>query len=125
MVTPLGEGFELAANVGTGLRFPTLSERTLLLGRRPAVAGVQGNPDLDSERSLSFDLGLRWYGEKPVRHRRTVFRNEIDDYIERIEIEDDRLTFVNLLEGTIRGVEFDGVVPALRVVLEPRVRRAL
>jgi iron complex outermembrane receptor protein len=102
LVAPLGMGFELAANVGTGLRFASLSERffTGTTGR----GGVVGNPDLEPESSLSFDLGLRWYGEH-LFFTASLFRNEIDDYIERIEIEEDLLSYVNLLSGSIEGVE--------------------
>ncbi len=104
-VRPLGKGFEVAANAGTGLRFPNLSERffTGTTGR----GGVIGNPDLESESSLTFDLGLRWYGERTFLSAQ-VFRQEIDDYIERVEIADDLLTFVNLTAGTIAGFEIEG-----------------
>ena len=37
-----------------------------------------------------------------------VFNNDISEYIERVEVAEDRLTFVNLTQGTIRGVELDG-----------------
>ena len=104
-VRPLGKGFEVAANVGTGLRFPNLSERffTGTTGR----GGVIGNPDLDSESSLTFDLGLRWYGERTFLSTQ-VFHQAIDDYIERVEVNDDLLTFVNLTSGTIIGFEIEG-----------------
>ncbi len=105
LVAPVGSGFELTGNIGTGLRFPTLSERFFIgtTGR----GGVIGNPDLDSERSLSFDLGARLYGEKLFLSG-YLYRTEIDDYIERIEIAPDLLTFVNLVSGTIEGAELFG-----------------
>ncbi len=104
-VRPLARGFELAANVGTGLRFPNLSERffTGTTGR----GGVIGNPDLESEGSLTVDLGLRWYGSKTFLSTQ-IFHQRIDDYIERVEISDDLLTFVNLNSGTIVGLEVEG-----------------
>jgi len=104
-VHPFGKGFELVANVGTGLRFPTLSERFFngTTGRGDQV----GNPDLEAERSLNLDLGLRWYGEK-VFLSGQVFRLEIDDYIERIRISPETRTFVNLSSGTIEGLEIEG-----------------
>ncbi len=108
-VRPLGKGFELAANAGTGLRFPNLSERffTGTTGR----GGVIGNPDLESESSLTVDLGLRWYGERTFLSTQ-VFHQQIDDYIERVEAidlgSDDLLTFVNLTSGTIVGFEIEG-----------------
>ena len=107
LVAPLRAGFELAVNVGTGLRFPSLSERFFsgVTGR----GRVAGNPDLDPERALNLDLGLRWYGER-LYLAGYLFRNEIDDYIERLEIAPDELTFRNLTAGTIEGVEAQGVL---------------
>lgn len=104
-VRPLGGGLEIAANLGTGLRFPNLSERffTGTTGR----GGVIGNPDLDAESSVTADLGLRWYGSKAFLSAQ-VFHQTIDDYIERIELNDDLLTFVNLTSGTIQGLELEG-----------------
>ena len=105
LVVPLGAGFELVGNVGSGLRFPTLSERYFsgVTGRGEVV----GNPNLDPERSVNLETGLRWYGKK-LFVSGYLFRNDIDDYIERIEIEPDLLTFVNLTSGTIQGVEAEG-----------------
>ena len=104
-VYPLGNGVEFTANVGTGLRFPNLSERffTGTTGRGQVI----GNPNLDSEQSLNMDLGLRWYGEKTYVSLQ-AFRLDIDDYIERIDLPDDTRTFVNLNDGTLEGVELEG-----------------
>lgn len=112
LVAPLGAGFELAVNAGTGLRFPSLSERffTGVTGR----GLVTGNAELDPERSINLDLGLRWYGER-LFLAAYVFRNEIDDYVERIETRPEELTFRNLTAGTIEGIEAQGVMQ-----LEPR-----
>ena len=104
LVLPLGQGFEFTANLGSGLRFASLSERffTGVTGR----GFVAGNPDLDSERSLNTDVGLRWYGHK-LFVAGYLFRNKIDDYIERVENELDRLTFVNLTSGRLEGLELE------------------
>ncbi len=104
-VRPLGGGVELAANLGTGLRFPNLSERffTGTTGR----GGVIGNPELEPESSLTADLGVRWYGTETFLSA-GVFHQAIDDYIERVEVADDLLTFVNLTSGTIVGLEIEG-----------------
>jgi iron complex outermembrane receptor protein len=115
LVAPLGGGWELAANVGSGLRFPSLSERyfTGATGRGEVVA----NPDLDPERSLNVDLGARFYGRK-LFLAGYLFRNAIDDYIERVETAPDAFTFVNLTSGVIAGAELEAfyqVSDALRV----------
>ncbi len=105
LVRPLGKGYELTANLGTGLRFPNLSERffTGTTGRGQVI----GNPDLEPESSWNVDLGLRWYGSKAFWNVQT-FQLRIADYIERVDVEDDTRTFVNLTSGTIRGVEIEG-----------------
>ncbi len=106
LVVPLGAGFELAANLGSGLRFPSLSERffTGTTGRGRVI----GSENLDPERSLNADLGLRWYGRR-LYLSGYLFRNEIDDYIERVEVEPDVLSFVNLTSGTLEGLELDAL----------------
>ena len=114
LVYPILPNLELAANLGSGLRFPSLGERFF-----EGVTGagrVIGNPGLDSERSRNLDLGLRLYGQR-LYVGGFVYRNAIDDYIERIVLETDAplpgepdlLTFVNLTEGTIEGVELEGL----------------
>lgn len=102
VVAPLGRGLEVAAHLGTGQRFASLSERffTGATGR----GQVLGNPDLDAERSLAFDLGLRYYGRR-LFMTGSVYRTEIEDYIERINVSPDLRTFVNLTEGTLQGAE--------------------
>ena len=112
---PLAGGFELAGNLGTALRFPTLSERffTGTTGRGEVIS----NTDLDPERSVSADVGLRYFSER-LYSSVYLFRNEIDDYVERIDLEPGVRTFVNLTSGTIDGVEADGffqVRPELRI----------
>lgn len=104
-VMPLATGIELTANLGTGLRFPSISERffTGTTGR----GFVTGNPALEPESSIAADAGFRWVGDAAFLAA-SIFHTEIDDYIERIEVEEGQLTFVNLASGTIRGLELDG-----------------
>jgi len=106
---PVGGGFELVANVGSGFRFPGLSERYYSgsTGRGEVIA----NSGLDPEQSLTTDLGLRFFGDR-LYFAAYVYRNEIDDYIERIDIEPGVRTYVNLTSGTIKGFELEGFVLA-------------
>jgi len=100
------EHLDLSASVGTGFRFAGLSERffTGTTGRGQVI----GNPGLDPERSLTLEAGARWITSKLLLSG-FVFRNRIRNYIERIEIEPDLFSFVNLTDGVIRGVEWEGV----------------
>ena len=117
---PLGGGVELVANAGTGFRFPQLAER-FFTGTTPR-GDVIGNPDLDPERSLNLDLGLRWYGKRLFISGQ-IFRMEVDDYIERFEINRRRSGFLTtLLSGTIDGFELEGF-PRFQRSMAPHVER--
>ncbi|MCH9650836.1 MAG: TonB-dependent receptor [Deltaproteobacteria bacterium] len=113
LVAPLGSGFHLIASAGTGQRLPSLSER--FFAGTTGRGGVIGNPDLESETSFNVDLGVRWSGKRS--HLAVfVFENRIDDYIERVEVAPDLLTFFNLTSGTLHGVELEGFHQASRRV---------
>ncbi|MCA9720785.1 MAG: TonB-dependent receptor, partial [Myxococcales bacterium] len=65
-----------------------------------------GNPELDPERSENVELGLR----HTARHTQVsahVFRSEVDDFIERFEVEDSLFSYRNLTSGTIEGAEVE------------------
>jgi iron complex outermembrane receptor protein len=105
VVVPLKPGLELAANLGSGLRFPSLSER-FFNGVTPR-GDVAGNSELEAERSLSRDLALRYYGTRLFLST-AVFRTRVRNYIERIELVPGELSFLNLDKGELTGLEVDG-----------------
>ena len=81
----LSEGVRASASVAQGFRAPNLSD----LARDGSFAGGDelGNPDLDPEKSLTFDIGIEakkglWSGTFGV------FWTEIDDVIGRTLIAD-------------------------------------
>ena len=102
---PLGDFMEFSGNFSTGFRMPSLSER--FFSGTTGRGEVIGNPGLDPEYAYNFDLGISNFGE---RHRVSLhaFYNLIDDYIERVEVEDDVFTFINLTSGRIYGLELEG-----------------
>lgn len=102
----VGGGVEVSANLGTGARLASLSER--LYSGLTGAGRIIGNPDLDPERSQNFELGVRHTG----RHSQIsahLFRSEVDDFIERFEIEDGLFSYRNLTSGTIDGVEVEAL----------------
>jgi iron complex outermembrane receptor protein len=105
IVRPLGPSFELALNVGSGLRFPSLSER-FFTGVTPRGFN-EGNPDLEAERSVRTDLALRYFGTRLFLSG-GLFSNRVENYIERIEVVDDGFTSMNLVAGELMGLELDG-----------------
>jgi len=115
MTRDLGSNFELAAGASSGTRFPSLSE--LFFTGKTGRGDVIGNPDLDAERSLSLEASLRWTG-KSLLLKGIAFHNSIDEYIERVELSEDLLTFVNLTSGTIEGIEIHGMaIPSSRWIV--------
>jgi iron complex outermembrane receptor protein len=101
-----GERLELRGSLDNGTRFPSLSE--LYFSGTTGAGGVIGNPELDSEQALNAELSARWLGRRLFLGG-VLFHNTIDDYIERVEIAEDLLTWVNLTSGTIRGMELQAV----------------
>jgi iron complex outermembrane receptor protein len=101
-----GERLELRGSLDNGTRFPSLSE--LYFSGTTGAGGVIGNSDLDSERALNAELSARWLGRRLFLGG-VLFHNNIDDYIERVEVAEDLLTWVNLNSGTIRGLELQAI----------------
>lgn len=102
--TPVSSHALLTANIGTGIRFPTVSERfyTGTTGR----GEVLGNPELAKERSVSFDVGWQ-YGDRDKQYSVNLYHQKVTDYIERIEVSPGMLTYRNLTNAVINGVELD------------------
>ena len=98
----IDEQWRLKANIGTGFRFPTLTERfyTGTTGRGQVI----GNPLLEPERSLAFELGAVFETDEQS-FELNLFEQRVRDYIERVSLGDDTRTYRNLTEGTIEGVE--------------------
>lgn len=96
-------GWMTTAQVARGFRSPSLSDRYF---SGPSGRGtVTGNPDLDPETSLQFDLASRW-----TRGRSTValyaYHYDIDDLIERFGV-GDNFAFRNRGKATLEGLEVE------------------
>jgi iron complex outermembrane receptor protein len=107
VIKPIGNKWEIRGAASSGERFPSLGE--LFFSGITGRGEVFGNPTLVSERALNTEIGFAFKGSRLIV-RSAVFRNDIDDYIERIEFAPDMLTFVNLTSGKIDGVELSGVL---------------
>jgi outer membrane receptor protein involved in Fe transport len=94
---------ELTAQVARGFRDPLLSDRYY---RGETGRGfITGNPDLDPETSLQFDLALR-YSPDSMAVGLYIYRYRIYDLIERFRIGDD-FFFRNRGESEITGFEVE------------------
>jgi outer membrane receptor protein involved in Fe transport len=102
-VAPLPR-FSVTGQVSRGFRDPVLSDRYF---RGPSGRGfITGNPDLDPETSLQFDLSTRY------RIRRTqlamfVYQYRIDDLVERYTTQTDFFFFRNRGRARLRGWELE------------------
>ena len=95
-------GFTLTGQAGSGFRDPTVSDRYY---RGPTGRGfITGNPDLDPERSIQFDLGLR-YTSSRVRAGLSAYQYRINNLIERYSTSTDFFFFRNRGRARIRGFE--------------------
>ena len=97
-------GLSVTAQVSRGFRDPTLSDRYF---RGPSGRGfITGNPDLEPETSLQFDLSARY---TMARTQIGVFYYDyrIDDLIERYSTQTDFFFFRNRGEGHINGFEIE------------------
>jgi outer membrane receptor protein involved in Fe transport len=94
----------VTGQVSRGFRDPTLSDRFY---RGPTGRGfITGNPDLDPEKSLQFDLSAR-YATSRLRVAGYLYHYRISDLVERFETEPDFFFFRNRGRARIRGVEFE------------------
>ena len=94
----------LTGQVSRGFRDPFLSDRYFkgVTGRGVAL----GNPDLEPETSLQFDVALRYRQEK-FRWAFFVYRYDIHDLVERFEERDEVFLFRNRGEARLQGVEVE------------------
>ncbi len=97
-------GFSLTAQISRGFRDPTLSDRYF---RGPSGRGfITGNPDLEPETSLQFDLSGR-YTLARTQIGLFYYNYRIDDLIERYSPQTDFFFFRNRGRGRIRGFELE------------------
>jgi iron complex outermembrane receptor protein len=102
----LASRLSLTGQVSRGFRDPFLSDRYFF-----GVSGrglVTGNPALDPETSLQFDLAVR-SARSRLRWAVYAYRYRIDDLIERFELGDGLFFFRNRGEALLRGVELEVV----------------
>lgn len=97
------------ANWGYGYKAPTISELYMRMHRAMGVTTVNiyGNPDLDPEKSRSFDFGVEgnkgdWFGKV------TYFNNKVSNLITTERIPGStgvQYHYVNIDDAQINGVE--------------------
>ena len=99
----------VAASVARAARSPALEE-LFFFGMHPGNFAIElGNPELNSEQALGFDLSLRWRGSR-ASGEITYFRNDISQFIFRNVLEE--------AEFQAREQEFEARFPGRELVGE-------
>ncbi len=98
------ENTTVTAQISRGFRDPTLSDRFF---RGPNGRGfITGNPALEPETSLQFDLSARYVTSR-VRFGGSYYFYEITNLVERYATATDFFEFRNRGRAEIQGVEFE------------------
>lgn len=110
------EGLVLRASYGRGFRAPSFQE-LLLRFENPTVGYVvEGNPDLDAERSHGVDVGFEWRALPWLEVSGSFFRNDLDQMIAVVTgdegVAGTLLTYDNLETAWTMGAESSARVRA-------------
>ena len=98
------KGVSATAQVARGFRDPMLSDRYY---RGPTGRGfITGNPDLEPETSLQYDIALRYTAPR-FRVAGFYYTYRIDDLIERYQTQPDFFYFRNRGSARLEGVEVE------------------
>ena len=94
----------MTAQIARGFRDPVLSDRYF---RGPSGRGfITGNPDLDPETSLQFDVATR-YSLARTQLAAYVYNYRISNLVERYSTETDFFFFRNRGRARLRGFELE------------------
>lgn len=105
----VGTQYELAPNwavstyLSSAYRTPNLTER-FFDGQTPRGQTL-GDPNLSTERATNYQAGIH-YNTGHVTGRVTAFYQQINNYIERLEIDDRLLLYRNLDRAKIKGTSY-------------------
>lgn len=95
--------FVFSLSYGTGFRFASLSER--LFSGTTGRGNTIGNANLTPEESVSVDFGVDYQSDL-FDFEFHVFKTDIDDFIERVRIDDDTRSYSNITNGEIDGWQY-------------------
>ena len=111
VIYSISPGVDVYLQYSHGFRAPPYSDANVSLELPMFRVRAVPNPDLQSESSDGFDLGLRWHGLRSSAHV-SAFRTDYDDFIETkvnigLDAESGYTLFQsqNIEDTTIEGVE--------------------
>ncbi len=100
----LKDNLILRASIGTGFRAPTPAEVFTTAGVGGGVNVVQ-NPDLRSEKSLSFEIGSLIKYSTDLTFDMAFFQTDYENFIEPNLLKTGDIKFINLPKARIQGFE--------------------
>lgn len=100
----ISENWSLSTELATAVRFPSLSER--YFNGTTGRGVVLGNTELDPEHSVSLEIGIDGNLASTQLQLRGYYMT-IEDFITRVRVAPDTLSYQNTDEGNIVGMEFD------------------
>lgn len=110
------EDWFLRAGYGRGYRAPDFKQ-LLLRFSNPAVGyRVDGNPDLQPERSTGYNLGLAWLPGPTLSLSLAVYHNRVRDLIDIVQVSGGQpspgnpvvFSYVNVRSATLDGLDLQG-----------------
>ncbi|WP_217536698.1 TonB-dependent hemoglobin/transferrin/lactoferrin family receptor [Vibrio metschnikovii] len=111
------------AQVSQGLRSPNFTELYYSFSNLAHGYVIEPNPNLKSEKSLSYELGYRHNNDFSATDI-SLFYSSYDDFIERVvtkvESKINYHSYINLREATIKGVELSNQLKLDELLNAPR-----
>jgi outer membrane receptor protein involved in Fe transport len=97
VVITLSENTNLHGSIGKKTRFPHLKELY--------SDAVGGNPDLDPQKTTTYEVGLTHAFSDAITFSATAFYNDIDDLIDKADDENGDKIYINIGKAVTKGVE--------------------
>ena len=98
-------GWTAGVELARAFRFPSLSER-YFRGTTPR-GEIRGNPDMEPELHHNLEFSLRYDSAGEFSAAFSAYASSLDDYIERVALTDTQLSYQNVDEAELWGVELD------------------
>jgi len=100
---PMRSGLDIDLEIANGFRYPSLSE-LFFAGITPR-GFIQGNNNLKAESSLGTQISINWQEQEHLSLHGTFYHYELDNYIERYQLDDETLSYRNVDSAQIDGFE--------------------
>lgn len=102
----LNENWRFKSNYGQGYKAPSISELYMEMHRAmgATTVNVYGNPDLEPEKSTSYDFSLEYDKDRNFG-KLTYFHNKVTNLIESAPIGYMTYQYINIAKADINGVE--------------------